>query len=134
MVSVPSFLLRRLYVRGTLKNTGQGLQFQLRNGLGSGYAEEMLPVTVDGAELPLAWCTFAVDGQVRPFSEVSREHPLTLPLNRDALVTVRNVTLTPELHTVAMGFRVPGLGALRFDFTDSPAPTASPVPQDEPAI
>jgi hydroxymethylglutaryl-CoA reductase (NADPH) len=130
MVSVPSFLLRRLYVRGTLNNTDQGLQFQLRNGLGSGYAEEMLPVTVDGAELPLDWCTFSVDGQVRPFSRVSREHPLTLPLNRDALITVRNVTLTQEPHTVGMGFRVPGLGALRFDFTDSPALTASPRPHD----
>jgi len=132
MVSVPSFLLRRLYVRGTLKNTGQGLQFQLRNGLGSGYAEEMLPLTVDGAELPLDWCTFAVDGQTRPFSQVSREHPLTLPLNRDALITVQNVTLTPEPHTVGMGFRVPGLGALRFDFTDSPALTPSPGSQDDP--
>ena len=130
MVSVPSFLLRRLYVRGTLTNTGQGLQFQLRNDLGSGYAEEMLPITLDGAELPLHWCTFSVDGQVRPFSEVSREHPLTLLVNRDALVTVGNVTLTPEPHTVGMGFRVPGLGALRFDFTDAPAVTASPRPHD----
>ena len=40
MVSVPGFLLRRLYVKESLKNTDTGFEFLLRNRLGSGYAPQ----------------------------------------------------------------------------------------------
>lgn len=120
MVSVPAFLLRRLYVKGTLKNSGRGIEFQLRNRLGSGYAEAMLPLTLDGVEVPMHRCFFSVDGALTCFDQVSSEHPFTLALNRDTTVTVQDLSLTDEPHTVGMGFRVPGLGPLRFDFTDRP--------------
>jgi hypothetical protein len=51
MVAVPSFLLKRLYVKGSLKNTPEGFQFDLKNSLGSGYGNELLPLVVDGIEL-----------------------------------------------------------------------------------
>ena len=38
MVTVPAFLLRRLYVKKSLRNTEDGFEFELRNRLGSGYA------------------------------------------------------------------------------------------------
>ena len=36
MVSVPGFLLRRLYVKKSLRNTAAGFEFQIKNGLGCG--------------------------------------------------------------------------------------------------
>ena len=39
MVTVPAFLLRRLYVKGSLRNSDEGVQFQLMNKLGTGYAK-----------------------------------------------------------------------------------------------
>ena len=51
MVTVPGFLLRRLYLKGSLRNTSSGFEFQLRNRLGSGYAHKLLPLTVDGVEV-----------------------------------------------------------------------------------
>lgn len=131
MVSVPSFLLRQLYVKGTLRNTDQGIQFQLRNRLGSGYAEVMLSLTLDGVDVPMHLCFFSADGERTRFDQVSPEQPFTLALNRDTTVTVQDFSLTEEPHTVGMGFRVPGLGVLRFDFTDLPAPWSNPEPQDE---
>lgn len=53
MVTVPGFLLKRLYVKGSLKTTANGFEFCVRNQLGSGYATEMLPVTLDGLSFPL---------------------------------------------------------------------------------
>lgn len=126
MITVPGFLLRKLYVRGTLQNTDRGIKFQLRNTLGAGYAEEMLPIRLDGREIPLQWCFFSADGDVRGFDQVSPEEPFPLLLNRETEVTVENLFLTQEPHTVSMGFRVPGLGALRFDFIDLPAPLDQP--------
>ena len=46
MVTVPAFLLRRLYVKGSLRNSDEGVQFQLMNKLGTGYAKRLLPLTL----------------------------------------------------------------------------------------
>ena len=52
MVSVPAFLLKRLYVKGSLTATADGFEFRVENKLGSGYSVEMMPVTLDGASFP----------------------------------------------------------------------------------
>ncbi|MSQ13035.1 MAG: hypothetical protein EXR47_02615 [Dehalococcoidia bacterium] len=118
MVTVPGFLLRRLYVKGSLKNTSEGFQFLLKNTLGSGYARKMQPLTVDGEVLPMGESTLQVDGKVVSFPEVSEEQPFTLGLNKTITVQVRTTRLTAGPHKLGMGFDVPGLGTLNFDFTD----------------
>ena len=76
MVSVPSFLLRRLYVKQSLKNATGGFEFQLKNGLGSGYAHKMSPLKLDGDEIPMDAAFFYLDGQEVAFSSVSKEKNL----------------------------------------------------------
>ncbi len=119
MVTVPGFLLRRLYVKQSLKNVAGGFEFQLKNGMGSGYAHKMWPLTVDGQEVPPEASWFVLDGVRTAFSEVSREKTFTLAMNKSITVRVEGVTLAPGPHKIGMGFDVPGLGTLRFDFTDS---------------
>ena len=118
MVTVPGFLLRRLYVKGSLKNTPSGFEFELRNRLGSGYAHKLWPLTVDGVEVPLEATSFALDDTSTRFDKVSREHTFTLALNKMITIRADDVTLEPGARKVGMGFDVPGLGTLRFDFTD----------------
>lgn len=121
MVTVPGFLLRQLYVKGSLRNTEEGFAFALRNRLGSGYARRMLPLRVDGEEVPLSACAFRVEGgeEEVPFEAVTPERPFTLALNRTVEVRVRGRRLEPGAHRVEMGFEVQGFGPLRFDFTDT---------------
>ena len=38
-ITVPGFLLKRVYSKGSLKNSENGFQFELKNSLGSGYAK-----------------------------------------------------------------------------------------------
>jgi len=119
MVTVPGFLLRRLYQKGSLKNTEDGFQFQLKNSLGPGYAKSMLPVSVDGEELSLEQCFFYVDDIETPFSSITEEAPFTIALNKLTTVKVKATPLEPGPHKVGMGFVVPGLGKLKFDVKDS---------------
>lgn len=119
MVSVPGFLLRRLYVKGSLRATGEGMAFDLKNSLGSGFARSMRPLTLDGEDIPMENSTFAVDGKSVAFSEVTREMPFTLAMNRTTTIAVSGVSLSPGAHTISMAFEVQGLGVLRFDFTDA---------------
>jgi hypothetical protein len=118
MVSIPGFLLRRLYVKQSLKNTPDGFEFQLMNRLGSGYAQGMLPVSVDGEDIPLSRCYFILEGRETPFTAVSKDSTFTLAMNKTITVWVDGVTLDPGPRKVGMGFEVPGLGTMKFDFTD----------------
>lgn len=118
MISVPSFLLKRLYVKGSLKNATGGFEFQLKNGLGSGYAHQMSPLKLDGAELPVDSTFFIIDGQETAFADVSDKKTFTLAMNKAITIWVDGVALGPGAHKLEMGFDVPGLGTLRFDFTD----------------
>ncbi len=119
MVSVPKFILRRLYVKGSLTNTEEGMEFQLMNKLGSGYARRLLPLTVDGEDVSPERCEFNVDGAVVSFDSVTKENPFTMALNKATTVRARGVTLTDGPHNIGMGFEVAGLGVLKFDFTDT---------------
>ena len=118
MVTVPAFLLRRLYVKQSLKNTPDGFEFEMMNQLGSGYSHGVHPITVDGVELPIDNAVFDLDGDVISFSEVSSDRTLTLALNKTIVVRVSGTRLDPGPRKIGMGFDVPGLGSLEFDFTD----------------
>ena len=118
MVSVPNFILRRLYVKGSLRNTDTGFEFQLLNKLGSGQARRLLPLTVDGKSLPLDSCAFNIEGEVVSFNEVSAEKPFAMALNKITVITANGTTLADGSHTIGMAFEVAGFGVLKFDFVD----------------
>ena len=118
MISVPSFLLKRLYVKGSLRNNEQGFQFQLKNTLGSGYGNELLPLTLDGEELPKESSYFITDSEEVSFSAVNKDMPFTLPMNKTLTILVKGVTLSEEPHKIGLSFVAQGLGKLGFEITD----------------
>jgi hypothetical protein len=118
-MEVPAFLLRRLYVKGSLRAVAGGFAFDLKNSLGSGYAEQVLPLTLDGEEVPLASTRFEVDGQTTRFDEVSGARPMTLGMNRTVTITVDGRALAPGKHKLSLGFIVAGMGTMQFDVTDA---------------
>ena len=121
MVTVPGFILRRLYVKQSLRNNERGFEFQLMNRLGSGYAHRLLPLTVDGLEMPAETSSFVLGDFETSFVDVSKENTFTLTMNKSITVRVDGTTLEPGPRKIGMGFEVPGLGMLKFDFTDTVA-------------
>ena len=117
-MQVPAFLLRRLYVKGSLRNTSEGWEFDLKNSLGSGYAERVLPITVNGAKMPLDATRFHADEEVLRFDEISPERPMTLGMNRKVTISVAGGVLPSGKHTIGIGFMVVGMGEMKFDVTD----------------
>lgn len=117
-MQVPEFLLRRLYVKGSLRAQDGGFAFDLQNSLGSGYAEGVMPLTVDGAELPVDAARFIVDGEETPFAAVSSAAPFTLAMNGLVTVAVSGHPLADGKHRIGVGFMVTGMGQMRFEVTD----------------
>jgi hypothetical protein len=118
-MKIPAFLLRRLYVKGSLVATSDGFEFQIRNKLGSGYARALLPLTLDGDELAMPETTFEIDGKVISFDVVNDDTPFTLAMNKTTTIAYTGGAITESDHKVGMRFEVAGLGELGFDFTDT---------------
>lgn len=118
-MQVPAFLLRRLYVKGSLRAHESGFAFDLKNSLGSGYAEQVLPLTVDGEAVALDATTFFVDGEGVRFSDVSSQKPMTLGMNKMVTITVTGRPLGAGKHKLNIGFIVTGMGTMQFDVTDA---------------
>ena len=110
--------MRRLYVKGSLENTDEGVSFQLKNSLGSGYAKGMAPVALDGVAYPMEDTFFSLEGNETAFSDVSDEKRFTIALNKTITIKVKGPHLDPGQHRIALGFVVPGLGQLGFDVKD----------------
>ena len=53
--------------------------------------------------------------------DVSKENTFTLTMNKSITVRVDGTILEPGPRKIGMGFEVPGLGTLKFDFTDTVA-------------
>ena len=121
MPGVPAFILRRLYVKGSLANTATGWQFKLRNTLGSGYARQLLPLKLDDTQLPLESAGFDLDGKFTGFHEVDESNTFGLPMNKVIVISVTGERLEPGAHKIGMSFVVPGFGEIGFDFTDEVA-------------
>ena len=118
MVTIPNFVLRRLYVKGSLHNTLEGFEFSLRNRLASGYARRLLPISINGQPTVIARCHFYVDDIRHSFQEVTSDTLFSLSVNRTTVIAVEGPTLESGPQTIGMGFDVPGFGVLKFDFTD----------------
>ena len=118
MPGVPAFILRRLYVKGSLRNTDTGWSFTLKNSLGSGYAKGMQPLKIDDAEIPMTASSFRQDDEDITFDRVTDDTTFGLKMNRSIDISVAAAQLSPGAHKVWMGFIVPGFGRIGFDFTD----------------
>lgn len=118
-MKIPAFLLRRLYVPGSLHNTAGGWEFTLHNSIAGGEATGLDPLIVDGLEVPLEESFFHIEGAAVSFAAVGPERRFGLESGRDIRLSVSGEPLAPGEHTIEMGFTVPGIGRLGFEFTDS---------------
>ena len=117
-MKVPAFLLRRLYVKGSLRTTHDGFEFELNNHLGSGYAKRMSPLILDGESLDISSTSFSIDDKETLFSNVSDDIPFTLAMNKTTTIKFAGPPLGPGQHTIGLRFDVTGIGELGFEFTD----------------
>lgn len=119
MPLVPAFILRRLYIKGSLQNTEFGWRFTLRNSLGSGYAIGLAPLKLDDStEIPMSDAWFESDGVIVTFDQVTETNTFGLKMNREIVINVNGPKLESGEHTVYFGCVVPGIGQIGFDFKD----------------
>jgi beta-mannosidase len=114
---VPGFLVRRVYVRGSLRHTGDGLTFRLRNPAMPVSLEGVRRLELDGQPIDLAEVKVAIGGSTRRLHGITPQTPLEVP-SGESLNVVVPVRLGPGPHTLELTARFEGLGEVTAKFRD----------------
>jgi hypothetical protein len=122
MGSVPAFLLKKLYVKGSLKNTATGFELAIQNTLAPGTIAGLVPLNVDGVEYPLAQTVVILSNGTRvPAAEVSAAAPLRFSVGDQVTIQVQGAPLSAGAHTLAISPKTKEAGLLEISTQDTVA-------------
>jgi protein involved in polysaccharide export with SLBB domain len=120
MSSVPVFLLKKLYVKGSLKNTATGFELTIQNTLAPGTILGLAPLKVDGAECPLAQTTVLLsDGTRLSMSDVSAKSPLRFNVGDKVTIQVLGQPLPAGPHKITVSPKTKEAGVLPIPADDT---------------
>lgn len=121
MSAIPAFILKKLYIYGSLVNTSEGCQLQIKNTLAPGTITGVGVVTIDGMVYPQKDVIVARGAERIVAAKASTAHPLAFDLNVVVTLIVTGVTLTAGEHRVSLDVTTREVGRLKFDITDQVA-------------
>lgn len=119
MVKIPSFLLKKLYVKNSLTDVPQGIEFALRNSLATGTVIGIAELHVDGQ----AYTTedlqiVTAQGTLIPASSISPKTPLIQAAGVTQVLRLRGMHLDPGEHRITLAFDTKEMGLLTIRFKD----------------
>ena len=117
---IPTFLLKKLYVKGSFKNNPTGFEIALRNTLAPGTLIGISPLKIDGRDVPLEKILIAA-GDAAPVraSGISPTAPRQFPLNVVIKFQVEDQPLAPGPHRLTVQVNTKEAGELKIDAEDS---------------
>jgi len=111
-------MLKRMYVKDSLQNQGEGFVLQIKNTIDSGSMSGVSKLAVDGEERSLDGVTVQLGDKVSPAAEISWSKPLYVSYGATLTIYVPGALEAGE-HTINLQFNVPELGRLSMPITDT---------------
>jgi alpha-galactosidase len=119
MVTIPRFVLRKLYVKGSLRNTDEGCSFDLKNIVDGGTVTQLAELEVDSTPYPSARLRIHTpEGSVLSGDQITPDAPLILPQGVRVGLRLPGVALSPGRHHLCLRFQTQEMGELAFDVSD----------------
>jgi hypothetical protein len=118
LAKIPGFLLRALDIKGSLRNTDGGFEFQMKNELGPVRIIGARPLLVDRRPIPLDQCKFIHGEREARFIDVTPEKSVLMRKGEAISVHVSGTTLSSGRRTLSIDVIVKDLGQVRFNVSD----------------
>ncbi len=141
---IPGFLLRRLYVRDSLRNTAAGCALDLCNVVDSATVTRLIELAIDGQVYGPERLVASLAGQPAvAATAITAGAPVTVPEGVNLTLVVPGVSLEPGSHRLRLRFATREVGELVFQVDDrlaegdappaagGPAPSATNAVQDK---
>lgn len=120
MGSVPAFLLKKLYVKGSLKNTATGFQFSIQNTLAPGTIVDLGSLQVDSiAYQPEQVRVILPDGRNVSATEVSAQSPMRFAVGDKVTIQVEGTPLSAGVHKLTLSPKTKEAGVLEIPAEDT---------------
>lgn len=119
MAKIPEFLLKALYVKGSLRNEAGGFEFQLKNDLGPARIIGARPLQLDRKPIPLDSCRFEHGQLIANFTDVDEENSVLMRKGEAVTVHVDGQQLRSGRRTLGVNVVVKDIGNVSFTVSDS---------------
>ena len=116
---VPRFLLKKLYVKNSLKNTDNGFQFTIKNTLVDGTVISPVTVVVDNTFISPQDITLTVNNTPVAAATISKTTTMLLPVDVEVFVVITGDLLPAGEHTLEIACTTKEFGDIKFSITDS---------------
>ena len=116
----PKFLLKKMYVKGSMKPEEKGFSFILRNSIANGTIIEVFYLKVNTIEVPFNQIEIEIEGKRRTTHDITDTNPVLLVKGRDTkfIVHYANTLELGQTLTIELSFKVKEIGTMKFDFSD----------------
>lgn len=118
MPKVPAFLLKKLYVKDSLRSTDDGFLLTIKNTLAPGTITRVRAVMVDGREIPAEQVAIGRGENQRPAARITPQTPFIFNLNEEAQVWVRGERLAAGRHQLLVRVTTKEVGDLDIPVED----------------
>lgn len=119
MPAIPAFMLKKLYVKGSLSNVEGGFQLSLKNTLAPGTIVGFKPLVVDGREYPPERITVTSGAKSVSAHEIGPDRPYPFPVGGTATVHVSGEPLAAGEHALTIAVETREVGELKIEVSDS---------------
>ena len=120
MTVIPATVLKRLYVKGSLRVEDGGFVFDLKNLIAPATITGVDSLKVDGEKVEDSRVTIvSPSGSSRPIDQISRGTPLQFPVGVVVTLHVSGEILEPGQHDLAVRIEVKEIGSLDIPVSDT---------------
>lgn len=117
----PAFILAKLYVKGSLKNTPTGFEFTLKNIIDSTLLIGIGPITVGDKTYEGECLTMAVPEKTVNGAEISSKNSIPARMGIPIVVNIAGAQLIPGQNKIGVAATTSDIGVIRFEINDSVA-------------
>jgi hypothetical protein len=118
--AIPPYILKKLYVKDSLRVEDGGLALDLKNSIAPATIVAFTGLDLDGQALDLAQAAvFSPDGDPRALGKISAESPLPFPLHATVTLRVAAQALDPGSHELVIRVIVQDVGSLNLPVSDT---------------
>ncbi len=120
MPAIPPFVLKKLYVKGSLRAEDDGFAFDIKNTIAPATLVAFTGLDVDSQAMsPVQVTIVPPSSNPCPMSEITTEEPLLFPVGAIITLRVAGKTLDPGPHELAIHVIVQEVGPLNIPVSDT---------------
>lgn len=120
MSIIPEFLMKRVYKKGSLKETEDGVCFDLKNVLGPGFISGFNFVKVNDETFESHKVRFFTQGVEIPVESVSEENPIGFRLGQEGTILLQGAKcLRDGINQIIIELMNPEAGVVKLSLSDN---------------